>query len=317
MAHLLPSFTESIDLSKLRVINFPSLIFLCGGNIDSQSQDYNSARHFMYDYLKDHLNEIYRRIVLAETINDWYRGDLYMDLMSFEKDMAGLASAIVLFVESPGSIAELGAFSNISEINEKLIIFISTDYYENESFIRLGPITYLEKSFDSVHVYPWETRKGKDKVYLKTETIKKYAFDIADAIQEKCDIRQKEKSFNSRNSGHIILLICDVIGIMRIVKTGEIYSFLEGLGIRIREKTLRRYLFILQKLNFIKQVAYSRDRYYISQDPKNFIRYSFTERARTKDILRWKTDFRNWYETHDMRRIRALRSVRSEGDEAQ
>lgn len=317
MAHLLPSFTESIDLSKLRVINFPSLIFLCGGNIDTQGQVYHSARHFMYDYLKDHLNDIYRRIILAETINDWFRGDLYKDLMSFEKDMAGLASAIVLFVESPGSIAELGAFSNISEINEKLIIFISTDNYENESFIRLGPITYLEKSFNSVHVYPWETRKDKDKVYLKAETIKKYVVDIADAIQEKCNIRHKEKSFNSRNSGHIILLICDVIDVMRIVKTGEIYSFLDGLRIEINEKDLQRYLFILQKLNFIKKVAYSRDRYYISQNPKNFIRYSFTEGARTRDILRWKTDFRNWYETYDTRRIRALRSVRSEDDEAQ
>src|SRR5690606_20140493 len=52
-------------------------------------------------------------------------------------------------LESPGAIAELGLFSALEEFQEKLLIFVDNAHYQADSFIRLGPIQYLENRFQN------------------------------------------------------------------------------------------------------------------------------------------------------------------------
>jgi hypothetical protein len=49
-------------------------------------------------------------VVLAEKANQLYRETKYTDLISFEEDIARIASLVLVIAESPGSLAELGAF---------------------------------------------------------------------------------------------------------------------------------------------------------------------------------------------------------------
>lgn len=66
------------------------------------------------------------------------------DLLSLENLLANSVDAVVMCIESPGSIAELGAFSNHDRLNNKLIVYMDNKHQNAESFINLGPIKFLK-----------------------------------------------------------------------------------------------------------------------------------------------------------------------------
>jgi hypothetical protein len=142
-----------INLSESRLKPYQGFIFLCGGPTDIRSTKPISIRDAIYRELVKH-RDIDGRIRVAEDYKDWSHDAIYRDLVSFERHLAELSSVIVLALESPGSIAELGLFSVIEEFKNKLLVFIETDHYQSDSFIRLGPIDYLEK----IYVSPQQTQ---------------------------------------------------------------------------------------------------------------------------------------------------------------
>src|SRR5690606_14152668 len=109
-------------------------------------------------YIHDHEAKISKKIWLAEEVTDWFMEGIYHDLIDLETHLAHLSDLIVLIVESPGSIAELGAFSVVPEIREKLQVFIRQERYKSDSFISLGPIRSIKRSNGTaVRSYPWRT----------------------------------------------------------------------------------------------------------------------------------------------------------------
>ena len=312
MIDILAKYSKSINLQKFRIINFPSLIFFCGGITSSRTKKYHSLRHYMLHYFKRNNDDIYKKIILAEQVNDWYRFNHYNNLLSFEKDLAGLASLIVLFVESPGSIAELGAFSQIEEISERLIVFINTSFYEvDASFIKDGPLAYLEqKSEDIVYAYAWNVKKSKGKEYIVTNKLKTVAKQISKEINDRLKARPDEPIFDKSNIGHIMLFICDFIQIINIAKKSDISGLLENLDLINVKKNLDKYFFILEKIKLIKSFKYGKDDYYVSNIEKPLIRYAYTDSSEIKERLSWKLFLREWINNNDERRKQALEHSR-------
>jgi hypothetical protein len=310
----LKQFQEAIDSKKLKIVNFPSLIFFCGGKCADNNADYYSMRHYMLHYLKKNHDEVSKRLIMAEKINDWYRDGHYKDLLTFEKDIAGLAEKIIIFVESPGSIAELGSFSQITEIKNKLIVFISNTHYDQESFIKNGPISYLlNESKEIVYVHPWTTKtslKGKECIVM--DNIEEYASDIATEIIKSLGANKRERTFRNTDSGHVILFMADIIDIMFASKKHEIAKMLAVLDLPDIDSMIDKYLFILQKLEIVKCITYGNDSYYIrpkTSEPENpYIQYSYKDTVRSKERIAWKMLFRDWYKKNDYRRISATRS---------
>jgi hypothetical protein len=304
--HPLKPFQDAIDIKSLRIINFPSLIFFCGGERQDGKVSFYSMRHYLWHYLKRNNPVIFKKLILAEKINDWFRGGYYRDLLTFEKDIAGLAQKIIIFVESPGSIAELASFSQIEEIRKKLIVFISERHYEKQSFIRNGPISYLlDKADEAVYVHPWATEMHTDgKHYLVMNNMEECASDIAKEIADSLEKETKERVFHLTDSGHVLLFTADIVDVMYAPKKNEIGKMLAIFDINDIEK----YLFILQKLEIIRQIRRGNDDYYIrNDDTRPFIKYSYQANAYAKDRLAWKMLFTKWYAENDSRRISATR----------
>ncbi len=115
-----------------------------------------SVRGRLLEYWAVHEGDLEASHVLAENFKDYLSENTYSDLLIFEDDIAKTSSLIVIFLESPGSIAELGLFCNIEALNSKLIVIAPSEETKNKnSFIYLGPITFLrEKSENSVAIYP-------------------------------------------------------------------------------------------------------------------------------------------------------------------
>lgn len=307
MTNYFKTFVTSLNISDCRVCNFPSLIFLCGGSLESFQSKPKSARGFYIKHVEENNPELKTKFILAEAINDWYDENIYKDLLSFERDLASLSSLTVLFVESAGSIAELGAFSLLEPINKSLFAIIESDKSAERSFINLGPVRYIKNIREgSIHFYKWEivTPKNGREIFFLSED----AIDLTERILNFHKSLPKELSFVPKNVGHVILFIADVINVLIISKLSEIQIILKSLGIPLKERILNRYVYILQKLGLVKKVSYSNNDYFVACKDTSYIRYSFQPQTSLRDMDKWRTFFQKEYEEHDPRKMRAYRS---------
>lgn len=130
-------------------------IFFCGG--EKREVGEAGPAKSLRDYICiSRAIRVKGKIVFAEAANQLYRDTSYGDLISFEEDIARVASLVLVISESPGSLAELGAFATNDTIRQSLRVISQSDYEESESFIRFGPIEKLmNDSEDYVAFYPW------------------------------------------------------------------------------------------------------------------------------------------------------------------
>lgn len=103
----------------------------------------------------------------------------------------------------------------------------------------------------------------------------------------------KVQTFRSDKEGHILLLLCDVINTANIVKKPELAATLKKLNVTISNKSLDRYLFILERMQLIRSNTYDSEKYYICNVKSpfmkdRFIQFTYLPTARRKDSLRWK-----------------------------
>jgi hypothetical protein len=119
-------------------------------------------------------------VVLAETARDLFRSTKYKDLISFEEDIARIASLVLVIPESPGSLAELGAFATNEIIRRALCVIMQERFENDESFIRLGPIEHIiqNQGRDFVGVYPWRV----DSARILSRTMSPHCHELVDFI---------------------------------------------------------------------------------------------------------------------------------------
>src|SRR5258708_3632965 len=159
MGYSLVDFSKSLRAESCKIRNTPNLIFLCGGRT-AETGPYRSARDYFYRHLKSKATGIACRVKLAEDVNAWFRPGVFPDLLELENYLADLADITVLFVESPGSIAELGAFAASDSLRPKTLAVLNNFYGPERSFIAEGPVQKMKnESSDLVHYYNWDPRR--------------------------------------------------------------------------------------------------------------------------------------------------------------
>lgn len=303
------AFLASINLPESRISHFPGIIFVCGGPRNDLKYPPTSARDSIVRSLWKTHKAVAEQITEAEEVQDWLREGHYSNLIEFETDIADLASLIVLFVESAGSIAELGAFSVIPPIASKLLVFIRDNSYEQDSFISLGPIKHLEKIKATVRVYPWtlsKTTRNDEFGPADIESVDRLALDICNDISNALTKSPKSSAFNKKLPGHVMLLICDLVDISLALKLGEILEYLQNFDIRISEGELKKYLYLLEKFKLLEKKYYG-DHYFIPTDSHAFVSFKFKESKFSHDRLKFKTDMAVYYSDNDRTRHNALR----------
>ncbi len=138
----LAEFQSQIVFDHLRLRDYPNIIFLCGGKVKNGSQP-KSLRHKILDEIARTRPALRDTISLAEDVFDQFDHTTYSDLLSFEKDLANLCSITIVIPESAGSIAELGAFSVLENVSDKIVVVLEESHYDQKSFIRRGPVKFV------------------------------------------------------------------------------------------------------------------------------------------------------------------------------
>jgi hypothetical protein len=125
-------------------------IFLCG----SKQPNPRSLRDKIQFSIQSKKSKYTYQVYYPEKIFvELVYGHRKRDLLSLENILAECVHSVAILVESPGTIAELGAFANHALLSNKMIVIVESKFKSAKSFISLGPIRHLGKNTKSKIFY--------------------------------------------------------------------------------------------------------------------------------------------------------------------
>ncbi|MGM0906747.1 MAG: retron St85 family effector protein [Pseudomonadota bacterium] len=234
-------------------------LFLCGGEISNRVESRSrSPLMSMRDLIYKLFIEKYQpeQLVLAETKanNSIYRNQS-ISLLEFEKIISQFSTAVLVVLESVGSFVEIGSFTSLEALKEKLYTLIDDKYSTHTSFLVEGPLRELEN--DRKHVLDYrfsdsnpEKRDRALVAIAKSEVID----DEMYALIEKTRVNRKQtESFSKDNHFHYMLLVSNVIEATCPLKLREIHSLIAAIGVEVKESFLEVLLQLSQDFGLLKR----------------------------------------------------------------
>lgn len=194
-----------------KYITYPKFIFLCGVGYSTKEEYERSNRGVIDRYIKQLLPDSH--IVLSEKMwEDKY--DDSIDLLTFEEFLAEVSDAIVLFVESPGSFCELGAFAYADALfSDKLIIVMNEKYRNSKSFIATGPVLKAKADGSKVVYAPIE-----NDALLSSKELRSEILNLVDAIKNKQAKVNKRRINENEDCVFINSFIIEILELLRLVQ---------------------------------------------------------------------------------------------------
>ncbi|WP_255412232.1 retron St85 family effector protein [Dickeya sp. Secpp 1600] len=280
--------------SNFTVQFMPPVIFVCGGPMNVTPP---SVRDHIFTYVAGHHPELSDSLVLAENFTDYFKDGAYADLMTFEEDIANISTLVVICLESAGSLVELGLFVNRKTLAQKLHIIAPLEEIEGNvernippksSFIYLGPLEYLKKFDQSyVSVYPWPNKER-----MRYDEVELIFHDIHTRLR---NVKKTEK-YSFDNTGHLAILIYELILLSEPIKKTEIEWALYCMGIDVSQKTISRLLYLLSKMKLISSITYSGPDYFFAVGRRESkLKFGLSVNGKIKDSMSIKIAIRQSY----------------------
>ncbi|MGH9616405.1 MAG: retron St85 family effector protein [Acidobacteriaceae bacterium] len=258
------TFSDSVNPSSFKILTQPDYIFLCGGRLGDFAQSLRA--HFYKDKVLTN-PDLRKRVQLAENADKWYLSRrVFADLLELEEYLAGLSACILLFVESPGAIAEFGAFSQMELLQDKLVVVIENSDYEQTSFIRNGLVERANRIRPkSVLSYPWFSTQPEGGIRgIDPAGAAATSDEIEKEIQKILKKKPKTTAFRNDDHGHRMLLIADLVTLNVIVLQRELKAILDSLEMSIKPSELKKYLFLLDQLDLISTFRHGNVVYHLN-----------------------------------------------------
>jgi hypothetical protein len=184
------------------------VVFLCGGRS-------SSARERLKTYLLERRNDVL--IFYAEHVWSIIAKLTRHSALQLEAKLAELADLVLLIAESPGTFAELGAFSISDELRKKLLPLMDARYRGDDSFLNTGPIRWVDS----------ESRFAPT-IWTNLDAILESAGEIDSRLGRiaPLDLRVADLSTSPK---HLLFFICDLVSIFGPCPASHIELYVESI----------------------------------------------------------------------------------------
>jgi hypothetical protein len=213
---ILPSVIERIKelffSSKFKISRDPRIVFVCGASLASNSG--KSARKRFLDYSVKHLVDY--DIFIAEDFLISLLKNPEDDLLSIENKLGEYSDCIIIFLESPSAIAELGAFANHENLLGQMLVVNSIKFRDEDSFINRGPLKRIRKQ-----------SKFGEIIYCDFNSVLEKVTVIKKQLDDKKSNKKTIKIFNFNDYKSLdpkskMLILLDFIALFQPVKLEEL-----------------------------------------------------------------------------------------------
>lgn len=194
-----------------------SKVFVCGPGLTSGRVD---IRHLARKELEKMQNV---SVVYGEEIeNEYSYSRKGTDLQTLEARFAHDVDFTLLILESPGSIAELGTFTQLPHLQDRLVVLVPNNFFRAESYIARGPLSLLSKRNPQNVIYFDSTHQAEMLVrVLYPLTFFKYAHHILgqeyltktriSRMKQKDIVDYREYISDVRNSFHMAITLIGIL----------------------------------------------------------------------------------------------------------
>jgi hypothetical protein len=254
---LFAEFVGQANPARAQIINLPSIIFVFGRHIREKPNDAPSGMRDMFvSWAREESHEISSSLKLPENYPAWNQFNGYDDLTAFECDAACISRAILLFVESEGAFAELGAFCMQEVLVERLYVVLYTKHYKSTSYIALGPLRVLKRvQGDEPSICPVDGDTLVD--------FQKVLPELADLVLEKSKQSLKTHKFNPGLIRDQFLFIADMVELFGALNVKEITELLFAFGMNLGKPRVDQMLNLLCSLKVILLAEHLTRQYYV------------------------------------------------------
>ncbi|PDT06371.1 hypothetical protein CO666_01800 [Rhizobium chutanense] len=194
--------------------------------------------------------------------------DAYEDILEFETDLAEISEIILLFCESEGSLAELGAFSVIEEIASRMLVIVRDKHWSGEgasSFVRLGPLRYLERKHGQSSVFVIDDRDigvAGSAAGIRIDVLRD---QLQSPLASRLATIRNPTTFSSTRPGHIIKLIVGMVQEYGALTIDEIDELLLKLDVYVPSLKLKGYLLCAEAANWVVKKRKGSDDFYVAR----------------------------------------------------
>jgi hypothetical protein len=210
----------------------------------------------------------------------------------FEEDIARIASLVLVIPESPGSLAELGAFATNEIIRQTLCVIMQERFANDESFIRLGPIENIiqNQGRDFVGFYPWRVNDTSYRISVRS--ISPHYRAVVDFINTHLDRVAASTQFHRTKELILFFLVYWIINILVAVSSSVVKDCVLSLLPNAHPDDISNKVYSLIIAKWIKKYSYSHKDYYYALFDNDPLNYSYKTGVRERDSLRRKADVR-------------------------
>lgn len=243
----LDQFLNVVDPGACQLINFPDRIWVFGGpcNPDIEAPPSSLRDSFWRQTLLGGPSHSWLAgLDRPENHQGWWAFSGYDDLLEFERDACYLARAVILFSESPGSHAELGALAIDDAILPRLFVVVQSKFLtedERESFLNLGPLERVNK--------------GGSRCVIGCDRRSELPLDDFDIIIEQMTEWLKKPlqtaSFQPKNPTHRLLLLADAVDLLLVSKIAELQRVADAFDLQMTDKEIERAVTLLHFFEFL------------------------------------------------------------------
>lgn len=279
---------ESLDLTKTTITRPKRVVFVCGGPYASRGEFQSIRDVIVRDGLVEQaLPDV--QPLLAERASEKFktiRG--FVDLLQFERVIANVSEGVLLIIEGPGAIAELGAFAIPSEIREKLYVAVDSGLHDGSSFISAGVITYIEeRTGRPAHGVPGMVRRDGQAVNARG------APALIAGFKQFVESQAQRRTVSQLNEQVKYCLIFFIVLALRGSYLSQIMEALARFGYNdVKNQDLKQILSILELVGWIRERRLGDQPFWFPILDVNPLDASFVAGGPVQDLRRGLSDVR-------------------------
>ena len=230
-----------------------------------------------------------RELSTPEDFTHWWAFSGYKDLLTFERDACHLAQAVILFVESPGAFAELGAIASNDSLVSHLFAVVEDKHAETSSFLALGPLTRVQ-------------RLGARSITANFQAGQHPTSDSLDSICEHftewLSLPPHKSKLDILCETHRMLLLSTLVDILIVSKINELIKALQHFHVNISEERVKEILSLLHFFDIIRKVERGHETFYIRSYKNQSAYVDFSGNEKPFDRIRFKTIRQQFIDSH-------------------
>jgi hypothetical protein len=281
-------------------------VLLCGGEVGSIIETTPKSLRDAFIRAEGHSKVKNFNVLRIEDIQEFFEKDCpYIDLVAFETDIALICELVILFCESPGSFTELGCFSMITEIYEKIIVIIQSHYLSQSTFITKGPVANLKREYPKSVFSIVDRGIGIYNGDVSIVDCEKLVEIVSQPIEDRLKETEGRTTLDLSKFNHLCKIYVGILRELFCLTDDEILLILWELGFEIDKLKLDRVAFCCWALKWTATTTVRFDRiHYAIQSNNEAARFEF--RPPFQDKIRRRSEFRQYWENNDPDRLSAV-----------